>query len=120
MKTNVVPRVRYLFLSRIPNLVRRYARLRDYGVGLLLGGYVSMAHASILGPKICTIFKTIAGNDVYSIAAGIGFVGLLVANIMDEGGNTVKTSALRIAFAATFLVNLQNIVETFTGSPWGC
>jgi hypothetical protein len=107
-------------LSRLQHLARHGARLRDYGIGLLLGSYVSMAHASILGPKVCTMFKTIAGNDLYSVAAGIGFLGLLIANAMDEGGNTVKTAALKIGAAALFLVNLQNVVETVTGAAWGC
>jgi hypothetical protein len=79
-----------------------------------------MAHASILGPKVCTMFKAIAGNDLYSVTAGIGFLGLLIANAMDEGGNTVKTAALKIGAAALLLVNLQNVVETVTGTPWGC
>lgn len=120
MTPTICPRCISRFLSSLPPLMRRYARFRDYGLGLLLGGYVSMAHASILGPKVCTIFKTIAGNDLYSIAAGIGFLGLLAANVMDEGGNTVKTAALRIAAAATLLVNLQTVTEVLTGAPWGC
>lgn len=120
MKTRLSANPLHLTLSRLRYLAQRGARLRDYGLGLLLGSYVSMAHASILGPKVCNVFKTVAGNDLYSIAAGIGFLGLLVANAMDEGGNTVKTAALRIGAAAIFLVNLQNVVETVTGAPWGC
>jgi hypothetical protein len=120
MKTRVSARPLHPTLSRLRHLIQRGARLRDYALGLLLGSYVSMAHASILGPKVCAVFKQIAGNDLYSVAAGIGFLGLLIANAMDEGGNSVKTAALRIAVAATFLVNLQTVVEAVTGQPWGC
>lgn len=107
-------------LSRFRRLPLQYARARDYGMGLVLGTYVSMAHASILAPKVCGIFKQVAGNDLYSIAAGIGGAGLLVANSMNEGDNKVKTATLRIGIAGAALVNLENLSTLVTGSPWGC
>lgn len=98
----------------------RYARARDYIMGALLGLYVSAAHASILAPKVCNVFKTVAGNDLYSIGAGVGLAGLLWAHSLDEGDNKLKTSAIRIGIAGLGLVNLQTIIETATGTPWGC
>lgn len=99
---------------------RMPARFRDYVVGLSLGAMTSYAHASILAPKVCQVFRNVAGNDLYSIACGVGGVGLLIANAMDEGDNKLKTSALRIGLAGAGLVNLETISSYVTGSPWGC
>lgn len=107
-------RIKAAIAKRVP------ARFHDYAVGLSLGAMTSYAHASILAPKVCQVFKQVAGNDLYSIAAGVGGVGLLIANAMDEGDNKLKTSALRIGLAAAGLVNIETISSFVTGSPWGC
>lgn len=107
-------RIKSAVATKIPN------RLRDYAVGLTLGAMASYAHASILAPKVCTVFRQVAGNDLYSIALGAGGAGLLIANGLDEGDSKVKTAVLRIMLAGAGLANLENLSTLVTGSPWGC
>lgn len=95
-------------------------RLHNYTLGLGLAGIAEYANASILGPKLCLVFNTVAGNDLYSIAAGVGLVALLIANAVNEGDNKAKTAALRIVTAGTLLINLQTLSTLITGSTWGC
>lgn len=104
----------------IESVPPRLTRWRDYAVGLALGLCASYANATILAPRICSAFRQLAGNDLYSILAGVGLAGLLYANSLDEGDNKVKTSAIRIGIATTGLINLENITTLFTGTPWGC
>jgi hypothetical protein len=93
---------------------------RHYAVGLALGCVTLNAQATILAPALCRAFHQIAGNDLYSIAAGAGLVGLLIAHSMDEGDNKLKTAVLRIGLATTALVNVQTVTSYFTGTSWGC
>ncbi|AEV26929.1 hypothetical protein Dsui_2578 [Azospira oryzae PS] len=100
--------------------VLRTTKLEHYISGLILGLTTSYVQASILAPVICKGFKTLAGNDLYSIAAGVGGAGLLIANAMDEGDNKLKTGALRIAGVTAVAINLESITTMVTGTPWGC
>jgi hypothetical protein len=96
-------------------------KMRDYATGAALFLIaVNYAHASIFGPKICSAFNKIAGNDLYSVLAGLGMAGLFVTHALDEGDNKVKTASIKIGLAATGLVNLQDLSQLVTGSTWGC
>lgn len=95
-------------------------RVHDYAVGLALGLAANAASASILAPKVCTVFRQVAGNDLYSILAGVGGAALLAANMMDEGNNKLKSGALRIGLVTAAVINLESITTIVTGQPWGC
>lgn len=93
---------------------------RDVAVGLYLVLMTGYVQATILAPKVCQLFRQIAGNDLYSILAGVGGAGLLVANMVDEGDNKLKTRAMQIGLVTVGALNLENLTTMVTGAPWGC
>lgn len=111
---------------RLPQWLQRcfskplWARSRDYGLGLALGAFAVNAHASMFATQLCRAFHGVADSTLYSVLAGFGLAGLLVANSLDEGDNKIKTAAIRIGIAVTGLVNLETLSVLFTGAPWGC
>jgi hypothetical protein len=123
-----VARLRGVHLGRLARVAKlrlfplmRFAGTgRDWAMGVVLGSYVSFVQASIFGKQLCTIFTGVADNQMYSVLAGLGLAGLLVAHSLDEGDNKLKTSGIRIGLAATGLVNLQTLSTLVTGANWGC
>jgi hypothetical protein len=78
------------------------------------------ANASMIAAPVCRVFRQIAGNDLYSILAGIGGVGILAANAVDEGDKKMKTGLLRIGLVTAGALNIENLSTIVTGTPWGC
>lgn len=99
-------------MQRLSNLfqslvVRFNARVLTGGVLIT----VSPLAGSAITDGLCKAYNNFIGNELVGFAVGAGALGLVLASALDEGGNTVKTGAIRLGAAGTAGVSINELVR---------
>lgn len=87
------------------------------GVALLLT-YAEVANAGSLTGGGCRFYNNYLNNDLYAFLAGIGGLGLVAKNMLDEGDQKLKSSASKWMIAGGAALNIPTIAGLVTNGSF--